>query len=222
MKKVLTLVELIAVLTILAIIALIITPNILVSIKDYEKQSYDTEIQAIADAAKNWATDHIDEIPVPNGASKMGLYVPLQELVQNGYFQEKVADPKNGGKFDDSKHETFVIIVTELLKDEFGVKRDNYRYTYEAYTSQKEYIEKTVLKYANDKKLTTIDSSTGTVNVTGEQLISEKYVPTITYIYNTNKQQFKPITSSSSYTLKIKRTGRSEETYEYEYSVTIN
>ena len=221
MKKGLTLVELIAVLTILAIIALIITPNIMVSVKEYKDQAYETEIQAIEGSAKNWAADHIDEIPSPTDDSIVGLYVSIDELVDEGYFEENAADPK-GGKFDDNEHDTFVIINCELIRDEFGVKKDNYKYTYEAYTSEEEYLEKKLLKYAKDNELKTNNSDESDIIITGSQLLEAKYFPATIYKYNVENELYEPVKSSDQYVINVKRTGRNEETYEYEYSVTIN
>ena len=222
MKKGLTLVELIAVLTILGIIALIVTPNIMVSVQEYQQQAYDTEIQAIAGAAKNWAADHINEVPVPeSGYMKSALYIPLSELVENGYFEEDVKDTKNGGSFDDDKHETFAVITCELISDELELVSDNYKYTYEAYTSNEEYIEKKTLKYAKDSKLKTVNSANEDFEINKSDLTDNEYVPMYIKRYDT-EGVYDPFDDINEIMLNIQRTGRNEETYEYKYSVTIN
>lgn len=224
MKKGLTLIELIAVLTILAIIALIVTPNILVSVQEYKDQAYETDIEAIAGAAKNWAADHIEEIPAPeNGSYKTALYLPISELVTNGYFDDDVKDVKNGGTFNDEDHETFAIIICELKTDEFGIKSDNYKYTYEAYTSKKEYVEKKTLQYAknNEDELTgNMSSPDEDINIVTSTLRSDGYIPETITKYGTGGA-FNPFSGISEITLSIHRTGK-PATYEYEYSVTIN
>ncbi len=222
MKKGLTLVELVAVLTILAIIALIVTPNIMVSVQEYQSQAYDTEIQALESAAKNWATDHIGEIPAPQTGSVISaLYIPISELVENGYFEEDVKDTKNGGSFDDEKHNTFVIITCKFITDELGLTEDNYKYSYEAYTSNEEYIEKKALKYAKDNKIKTVNSSEEEVEITQANLTDNDYVPSYIKDYST-ESAYDPFDDISEIMLTIKRTGRNEETYEYNYSVAIN
>lgn len=222
MKKGLTLIELIAVLTVLAIIALIVTPNILVSVQEYKDQAYETDIEAIADAAKNWAADHIEEIPAPENSSyKTALYLPISELVTNGYFDDDVKDVKNGGTFNDEDHETFAIIICELKTDEFGIKSDNYKYTYEAYTSKKEYIEKKALQYAKDNETSlTEDMQSPDEEVNIEKSDLSGYIPGTITKYNTGNI-FNPFSGISEITLSIHRTGK-PATYEYEYSVTIN
>lgn len=222
MKKGLTLVELVAVLTILAIIALIVTPNIMVSVQEYQDQAYDTEIQAIAGAAKNWAADHISEIPSPEtNYVKSALYLPISELVENGYFEEDVKDTKNGGSFDDDDHETFVIITCEFITDELGLVSDNYKYTYEAYTSNEEYVEKKALKYAKAKKLKTTSSSEEELEITESNLTDEEYIPHYIKKYGL-EESFDPFDDINEIMLTITRTGKNEETYEYKYSVAIN
>lgn len=222
MKKGLTLVELVAVLTILAIIALIVTPNIMVSVQEYKDQAYETEIQAIEGAAKNWTADHISEITVPetNGYT-VSIYLPINELVDDGYFEEDVKDPKNGGTFEDNDHETFAIINCSLIRDEFGIKSDNYKYTYEAYTSKEEYIEKKVLQYAKDNEIKTTNSSSEEIEITPNDLISNGYIASQITEYGSNTT-FNPFSEVNEIILNINRTGKSEATYEYEYSVTIN
>lgn len=142
-KKGLTLIELIAVLTILSMVALIVTPNIMVSIKQYQQQLYDTEISALEGAAKNWTADNIDKIDMePNSAVALGI----RELTNGGYYDANATDPK-GGKFDDDKHFTFVIITCEIIEDKYHVIKTNYKYKYEAYSTIKEYLEKKSLEY---------------------------------------------------------------------------
>lgn len=142
-KKGLTLVELIAVLTILAMVALIVTPNIMVSIKQYQQQLYDTEISALESAAKNWTADNIDKI---NSDTNGAVAVGINELTNGGYYDADATDPK-GGKFDDNKHFTFVIITCEVIEDKYHVIETNYKYKYDAYSTKREYIEKKALEY---------------------------------------------------------------------------
>lgn len=229
MKKGFTLVELVAVLTILAIIALIVTPNIMVSISEYKEQAYESQIQAIEGAAKNWLADNIDALTPPeNSNSITALYLPLSVLTENGYFEEHVRDTKNGGKFDDNDHNTYVIITCEYITDEFNIKSDNYRYTYGAYTSKEEYIEKAVIQYAKDHKGTYNTQQTlGEHDIDQTELINGHYIASNNIrIYNSDQdepvQTFNPFSGISTIKLVVTRTGRSEATYEYSYSATIN
>ena len=142
-KKGLTLVELIAVLTILSIIALIVTPNIMVSIKQYQQQLYDTEISALESSAKNWTADNVDNLP---SDSNSAIAVGIKQLTDGGYYDKDAVDPK-GGKFDDDKHQTFVIVTCDVLEDKYHVIETNYKYKYEAYSTYREYVEKKAIEY---------------------------------------------------------------------------
>ena len=219
MKKGFTLIELIAVLTVLSIIALIVTPNIMVSVQEYKKQAYDTEIQAIESAAKNWTADNISEIPEADNAA---FYLSISQLIKGGYFESNVNDPKNGGKFEDENHETFVIITCDILKDDLGIHNDNYKYTYNAYTSTNEYIEEKLLELANDKSLKTLnDSSISDITIKGEELLNNHYIKEHIIKFST-EEEYIPVLPNSEYIITVTRTGKNEDTYKYDYSVTID
>ena len=61
-NKGLTLVEVIAVLVVLSIIAVIVTPNIAISIKDYKERTLETQLSSVKGALKNWTADNIDKV----------------------------------------------------------------------------------------------------------------------------------------------------------------
>lgn len=152
MKKGFTLVELIGTLIVLSIIALIVTPNILVSIREYKKQVYDSNVKGIEAAAKNWAADNIAQLPTDETES---LLISMEELVNGPYLDEKVKDPLEGGYFDDEDHFTFVIVNCNLIKDEITGELINTKYEYNVYVSVDDYIEKSAIKYATDNDITT-------------------------------------------------------------------
>lgn len=151
MKKGFTLVELIATLVILSIIALIVTPNILVSIREYKQQIYDSNIQAINGASKEWASDNIGELPETDSTS---ISVSLEELIDGAYLDEKVKDPINKGYFDDGDHFTFTIIDCYQIKDEVTGELINNKYEYNVYISIDDFIEKKAIEYAKDQSMT--------------------------------------------------------------------
>lgn len=167
MKKGFTLVELIATLVILSIIALIVTPNILVSIREYKLQVYDTNIKAIEGASKNWATDNIELLPETDAES---LLISIEELVDGSYIDEKVKDPINKGSFDDEDHFTFVIIDCYKIEDEITGELINTKYEYNVYISIDDFIEKKAIEYVKDKNYTT------TTTLEYSTLINEKYI----------------------------------------------
>ena len=125
MKKGFTLVELMAVIVIIAVLALIITPNALNAISKYHNRLYDTQLDNIKSAAKHWAADKIDErlclICVPDHeytitgkdcanlggegcmeaskGSNASVSVKLSELINGGYLQDDVENPKTNKNF---------------------------------------------------------------------------------------------------------------------------
>lgn len=68
-NKGLTLVELVAVLVVLAIIGVLIIPNIFHQVDEYREQMYNDQIAIIEAAARSWAADHTDELPSVVGES---------------------------------------------------------------------------------------------------------------------------------------------------------
>lgn len=171
-----TLVELIATLIILSIIALIVTPNILVSISDYKNQVNDNNIQAIKGAAISWAADNVSDTHFPSDEN-ISLLVTIEELIKEGHIDENIKDLVNGGNFDDEDHETYVIINCDNIIDEITGEIKNSKYLYDVYISDNDFIEKTAIEYAKDNNIT----STTTIKVSE---LKEKYIKE--NIYNTD------------------------------------
>lgn len=154
-NKGLTLVELIAVLVILSIIALIVTPTITGNIKEYKDEMYINQINAIKDSAYNWAADNIDNLPIDNSYA---LKVMLKELQDGGYIDDKVKNPKNGGNFN--PEETFVLIKCQVIKDDTGQYEDNYKYSYGVYLNNEDYIKQEAIRYAKNNNIDTSQNLT--------------------------------------------------------------
>lgn len=153
-----TLIELIATLIILSIVALIVTPNILVSISDYKKQVYDNNISAIKSAAISWAADNVSNENFPTDESS-SLIVPLENIIEAGHLDENIKDLVNGGYFDDEDHETYVIInCKNIIVDDEIV---NTKYTYDVYISDNDFVEQSAIDYAKDNNI----KSTTTFNI---------------------------------------------------------
>lgn len=219
MKKGFTLVELIAVLTILSIIALIVTPNIMVSVQEYKEQAYETEIEAMESAARNFVADNINYVPTANDQA---LYISIVNLIDGGYFEDNVVDTKNGGYFDDEKHESFVIVSCEVIIDETGIQSENYKYSYEAYTSVEEYIKAKTLEYLNDNQ----SVGTNQKQISGSDLLDNYYIKQHIYSYdelvknNDNSIEQVLITSNDKIEFDLEITGKTEDTLKYEYTIT--
>lgn len=123
-KKGLTLVELLAVIVVLAVVALIVTPNILGSLTESHEKLYNTQLDNIISAAKNWAADMLFErhclICVPEDSSDTNLdctnggegcveapkesgkstAVLLATLMDEGYIKEELQNPKTERPFN--------------------------------------------------------------------------------------------------------------------------
>lgn len=181
-QKGLTLVEMIAVLIVLSVIATIVTPNINGSIKDYKQQLYETQMNSIVQSAKNWSADNADKLPenetiiVSDKEYSYGLKLTIQELQQNGYVSDDLKNPRDGGYF--SETDAFVLITCKIYTDETGNYSDNYNYTYESYLSVNDYLEQKAIEYA--KSVSTISSLT----VTTSKLQTENYIVQKTMLSN--------------------------------------
>lgn len=104
-QKGLTLVELLATIVVLSAIALIVTPNVINSIKRSNNRVYDTQIENIKAAAKNWVTDKIakDGCVAQTCSSDLKQdsgVVTLRQLQDGGYISEELENPKSGTKFN--------------------------------------------------------------------------------------------------------------------------
>src|SRR5574344_2185953 len=91
-----TLVELLAVIFILAIILLIGVPTISKVIKDNKEKAYDIQISSFLGSVKIWATDNVRNLPVSGSASE----VTLAQLENQAYVAKDVKNPLTGSAFD--------------------------------------------------------------------------------------------------------------------------
>ena len=80
MKKGFTLVEVIAVVTILGVILLLISPNIIDSVRNSKKRAYERQILSIEQAAERWAVDNSHLITEDN------YYLEISDLVDGDYL----------------------------------------------------------------------------------------------------------------------------------------
>lgn len=167
-QKGLTLIEMISVLIVLSIIAVIVTPNIFSSIKDYRSQLLQTQLDNVKEASKNWAADNIDKLVgcdeslLSNDKENMvcgALKVDIKELQEEGYLDDKLENPRDGGYLDSSN--VFVLITSSYYKDKTGNLSSNYSYKYAVYEDLDDFQIKMAIKYAKDNKFTgTITTNT--------------------------------------------------------------
>lgn len=94
MKKAFTLVELIAVIAILGLIALIVYPSINSVIKSAKDDSYESQTKVLEKAAREWSLDNINLLPKDEVT-----VVCVSQLIEGGYLSnEDVKDPRDTSK----------------------------------------------------------------------------------------------------------------------------
>ena len=99
-KKAFTLIELLAVVSILAILALIITPAIDNNIKKSKQKALQVQIENIRMAAEAYYADNISEKP----AEGMDDTIYVSELVTSGYLSNNVKNPETGTIFSSNTY----------------------------------------------------------------------------------------------------------------------
>lgn len=117
-----TLVELLAVLVILAIIGLIVVPTVDRAIKRSRQELYDVQIANIEDAGKQWALEHLSQLPE---AGAQGVSITIRELIEGGYLEGRIQNPKNKKYFDDDRSFVLVSKVGNNYKYEATVVDEN-------------------------------------------------------------------------------------------------
>lgn len=94
-EKAFTLVELIAVVAILGLIALIVYPAITSVIRNARESSYNDQVNVIIKAAKEWSTDHANVLPDDGSVYRL----PVSDLLDEGYIaNDEIKDPRNSSK----------------------------------------------------------------------------------------------------------------------------
>ena len=84
-----TLVELLAVISILSLLALITSTVISNSLREAKKDLTVTQVKSIKLAAQAWGSDNINKLPISNSCT----YITLQDLIDDGYIESKVINP---------------------------------------------------------------------------------------------------------------------------------
>ncbi len=142
-----TLVELIAVVTILALIAILVIPAIGKTIKDTKSDLYESQITALIDGMQNWAADHPKLLPAEPGEK---VYVSLGELKLGNYVDMDIKNPKTDKYFNTKIRMSIEKNVTtdsngNILSDKYIYDCDN-KYTS---VSQKLILDKYHCDYIN-------------------------------------------------------------------------
>lgn len=146
MKKGFTLVELIATLIILSVVAIIVVPNVYENMNDSKSKIKITQTTSIIDSAKEWAADHIRELSCNNDS-----YVFLKDLQSNGYIDDPLYQDTEGHTYNGN---LFVLIHCEVIEANEN-NNENYKYTYTLYETNEKHLEYLAYLYAKKNNVTT-------------------------------------------------------------------
>ena len=97
-NKAFTLIELLAVITILSIIVLIVSISLSDVLKESKNDLTNSQIKAIEEAANTWSADNFDILPSGNSCS----FLTLRDLKDDGVLDEEIIDPKNRKNISDN------------------------------------------------------------------------------------------------------------------------
>lgn len=112
MKKGFTLIELLSVIIIIGVVALIVFPTVMNSIKKSRQKLYDIQVQDIEKIGKEWATEHREYL---DHTHLNTIGVPLKSLVNSNYIQNSsVIDPR-----DKSQMDGCVVITYEDVSNQY-------------------------------------------------------------------------------------------------------
>ena len=104
-KKGFTLAELIVVITIVGLIALIVTPLVINNMKESKNKLYETQLDNIKSAAKAYMVDLDLEDNVDS------ITVTLSDLKKSGLVEKDIKDPRNGNLLDDCM---YIVVKKDL------------------------------------------------------------------------------------------------------------
>ncbi len=90
-----TLVELLAVIVILAALALITTTSVAKILKDSKEDLYNTQFSALESMVGIWMSDNMDLLPDVDNCA----YITLKDLKEDGILSSEIKNPKTGEEF---------------------------------------------------------------------------------------------------------------------------
>ena len=99
MKRGFTLIEMLGVITIIALLALIIFPIINNQVNENKQELYQIQIKNIENAAKNYGAYNLHILP-SEGSEFKSTSITLETLINEGYMDENLTNPFTKEEFD--------------------------------------------------------------------------------------------------------------------------
>lgn len=113
-KKGLTIVELLAVLVVIGLMAVVIFPVITGNINDSQNKTNEIQKASIKEAAESYVADNVGLNIFLNKDTEE---ITLNTLIENGYLTGDYSNPKNGKDYD-------------LINSKVTIKKENNSYIY--------------------------------------------------------------------------------------------
>lgn len=118
-----SLVELLAVIILLGILAVILVPNMYSHLQKSRDDLYNAQVNIIKEAAENYVADNIENIIC--SSSGQNTEISLSILQSGGYLKEDIKNPKTNKSFDSKQ--TVKVTCIEKANSQTG----NFDYIYE-------------------------------------------------------------------------------------------
>ena len=139
-KKGFTLIEMLAIIILLSVIALITYPIINNVVSDSKDEIYDKQISELVRLANTWVTKNMDSLEIKNGYK---YYLSFNELFEQGFVsKEDIINPKTGENLLGC-----MVVTYNSLTDGFDVEYD------ESCIKQGEFVEGSDNSGANKPEL---------------------------------------------------------------------